>query len=107
MGALKVDEKNFEAEVLKSNIPVLVDFWAEWCPPCKAISPMIDQLAEEMKGALKVVKVNVDEAQELAASHNIMSIPTLLIYKKGQPVDFIIGALGKDQLLAKIKPQLA
>ena len=106
MGALKVSEKNFEAEVLKSPIPVLVDFWAEWCPPCKAISPMIDELAEEMKGKLKVVKVNVDESQDLAASHNIMSIPTLLIYKGGEPVDFIIGAVGKDQLMEKIKPQL-
>ena len=106
MGAAHVSENNFTNEVIQSKTPVLVDFWAEWCGPCKMLSPIIDEVSEELKGKLKVVKVNVDEAQELAAQHNIMSIPTLLIYKNGQVVDMMIGAMGKDQLLAKLKPVL-
>jgi len=106
MGALHLDDKNFEAEVIKSSIPVLVDFWAEWCGPCKMIAPVIDQLAVELQGKLKVAKVNVDEASELAGLYNVMSIPTLLIFKGGLPVDQIVGALPKDRLLAKINPHL-
>jgi len=106
MGALKLDEKNFEAEVLKSSLPVLVDFWAEWCGPCKMIAPVIDQLSDELQGKMKIAKVNVDEAPELAGKFNVMSIPTLLIFKAGQPVDQIVGALPKDRLLAKLNPHL-
>ena len=107
MAVVHVTDKNFETEVLKSNIPVLVDFWAEWCGPCRVIAPFLDEIANELKGKLKVVKVNVDEAQELAGQFNIMSIPTLLIFKKGVPVDQMVGAMSKDQLLAKINPKLA
>ena len=107
MAVVHVTDKNFETEVLKSNIPVLVDFWAEWCGPCRVIAPALDEIANELKGKLKVVKVNVDEAQELAGQFNIMSIPTLLIFKKGVPVDQMVGAMSKDQLLAKINPKLA
>lgn len=106
MGALHLDEKNFDQEVLKSSTPVLVDFWAEWCGPCKMIAPVIDQLATELQGKMKVGKVNVDEAAELAGQFNVMSIPTLLVFKNGQAVDQIIGAMPKDRLLAKLTPHL-
>ena len=107
MTVAHVSDKNFEAEVLKSNLPVLVDFWAEWCGPCRVISPIVEEIANDLKGKLKVAKVNVDESQELAAQFNIMSIPTLLVFKKGQPVEQMVGAMSKDNLLAKIKPQLS
>ena len=106
MSALHLTEKNFEQEVLKSNIPVLVDFWAEWCGPCRAIAPIVEELATELQGKLKVAKVDVDEAQDLAAGYNVMSIPTLIIFKNGKPVEEILGAMPKPQLMAKIKPHL-
>ena len=106
MSVLVLDAKNFESEVLKSDLPVLVDFWAEWCGPCRMIAPIIEEIANETAGKLKVGKVNVDDAQELAASFNIMSIPTLLVFKNGEPVDQIVGALPKDALLAKLKLQI-
>src|SRR5580698_5510263 len=107
MSTVHLDDKNFEAEVLKSPLPVLVDFWAEWCGPCKMIWPIIDQLSVELQGKMKMTKVNVDEAPELAGKFNVMSIPTLLIFKGGQPVDQIVGAMPKDRLLAKINPHLS
>lgn len=107
MTVAHVTDKNFEAEVLKSNLPVLVDFWAEWCGPCRMISPIVEELANELKGKLKVAKVNVDESQELAARFNIMSIPTLLVFKKGEPVEQMVGAMSKDQLLTRINTQLS
>lgn len=103
---LELTEKNFDNEVVQSTLPVLVDFWAEWCGPCKMMSPIVDQIAAEMQGKLKVAKVNVDAAQELAAQFNIMSIPTMIIFKAGQPVETIVGAMSKDQLLNKVKPKL-
>ena len=106
MGALQVTDKNFDAEVLKSSTPVLVDFWAEWCGPCRMLAPILDELAADLGGKLKVVKVNVDEAQELAAQFNILSIPTMIVFKNGEPVNQLVGAMSKDQLLAKIKPNL-
>jgi len=106
MGALHLDEKNFEAEVIKSPLPVLVDFWAEWCGPCKMIGPVIDQLSTELQGKMKIGKVNVDDSAELAGQFNVMSIPTLLIFKGGKPVDQIVGAMPKDKLLAKLNPHL-
>lgn len=107
MGATHLTPQNFEGEVLKSNVPVLVDFWAEWCGPCKMIAPIVDELSKELAGKLKVTKLNVDDAQELAAKYNIMSIPTLLLFKGGEPVEQIVGAMSKDQLLEKINPQIA
>jgi thioredoxin 1 len=106
MGAVHLDTKNFDQEVLKSDLPVLVDFWAEWCGPCRAIAPIIEELAGELQGKMKVAKLNVDEAQDLAGNYNVMSIPTLLIFKNGQPVEQVIGAMPKPQLMAKIKPHL-
>ena len=102
MGALSVDDKSFEAEVLKSTLPVLVDFWAEWCGPCKMLSPIVDEIAQELAGKLKVVKVNVDDAQELAMKYSIMSIPTLLVFKNGEVADQMVGAMPKQQLLNKL-----
>lgn len=106
MGALHLDQNNFKTEVLQSSTPVLVDFWAEWCGPCKMLSPIIDQVASELAGKMKVAKLNVDESPDLAGQYNVMSIPTLLIFKNGEPVDQIVGAMPKDRLLAKINPHL-
>jgi len=81
MAALHLSDANFESEVIKSSIPVLVDFWAEWCGPCRMVAPIIDEIAQEMNGKIKVGKVNVDEAQSLAMRYGIMSIPTIIIFK--------------------------
>ncbi|OGX36719.1 MAG: thioredoxin [Omnitrophica WOR_2 bacterium RIFCSPHIGHO2_02_FULL_52_10] len=106
MAVAHVTDKNFEGVVVKADLPVLVDFWAEWCGPCKVIAPIVEEIAREMDGKLKVAKVNVDEAQDLAGRYNIMSIPTLILFKNGKPVEQVVGAMSKDQLLAKIKPKL-
>ena len=106
MAVLHLDAKNFEQEVLKSDLPVLVDFWAEWCGPCRAIAPIVEELSAELQGKMKVGKVNVDEAQDLAGEYDVMSIPTILIFKNGESVEQIVGAMPKAQLLAKIKPHL-
>ena len=106
MNLTHLDEKNFNDEVIKSSLPVLVDFWAEWCAPCRMIAPILDEMVEEFQGKLKIAKVNVDEAGELAAKYSVMSIPTLLVFKNGQVVNQMVGAMSKDQLLSKIKPNL-
>ena len=106
MSVTHLTEKNFESEVTKSNLPVLVDFWAEWCGPCRMVAPIIDEISNDLQGTLKVGKVNVDEAPDLAAKFNIMSIPTMVVFKGGQPVDVIVGAMSKSQLLNKIKPKI-
>ena len=106
MAAIEITDKNFESEVLKSDLPVLVDFWAQWCGPCKMISPIIEELSNEFVGRMKVAKVNVDDVQDVAIQFNVMSIPTLILFKAGKPVTQVVGAMSKDQLLAKINPNL-
>ncbi len=95
---------NFEQEVLKSDVPVLVDFWAPWCGPCRMVSPIVEQIATEYEGKLKVVKLNTDENQDVAIRYGIRSIPTLGIFNNGQVVDGIIGAVPKQMIENKIKP---
>lgn len=104
--AVKITPANFEAEVLKATTPVLVDFWAEWCGPCRMVLPVVEEIAGEMAGKVKVCKVNVDECPDVAAGFNVMSIPTLVIFKNGEPVDQIVGAVPKGRILEKLKAQL-
>lgn len=101
--ALEFTESNFEAEVLNSPVPVLVDFWATWCGPCKMISPIIDQVATEMVGTAKVGKVDVDKASGLATKYGVRSVPTLLFFKNGEPVATVVGATSKDNIVNKLK----
>jgi thioredoxin 1 len=91
-------DANFETECLKSQIPVLVDFWAEWCGPCRALAPLVDQIAEEHQGKLKVVKMNVDENPETPAKYGIRGIPTLILLKDGELVDQLVGSVPKNKL---------
>ncbi len=100
-------DASFEADVLQSTAPVLVDYWAEWCGPCKAIAPILDEVAGAYQGRLQVVKMNVDENREVPARHNIRGIPTLMLFKDGQIVATKVGGLNKSQLMAFIDEQLA
>ncbi|NOX90535.1 MAG: thioredoxin [Calditrichaeota bacterium] len=101
-----LNDDNFEQEVIKSDIPVLIDFWAEWCMPCKMIAPIVEELAEEFDGKLKVGKLDVDSNPKVSMQFGIRSIPTLLLFKSGQPVDQIIGAVPKKAILQKILPHI-
>ena len=99
---LTLTETNFSEEVLKSSVPVLVDFWAEWCGPCKMIAPILDEIAQEYDGRLKIGKVNIDDQQSLATQHGIRAIPTLLIFKDGQVADQIVGLRSKRDLKSNL-----
>jgi thioredoxin 1 len=101
--AITIDEANFDDEVTKSAQPVLVDFWAEWCGPCKMIAPILDEIAREKAGSVKIGKVNVDNNQSLSARYNIRAIPTLLLFKDGQLRDQIMGMTSKKDLLNRIE----
>jgi thioredoxin 1 len=101
--AITIDEANFDAEVTKSVQPVLVDFWAEWCGPCKMIAPILEEIAREKAGSVKVAKVNVDNNQSLSARYHIRAIPTLLLFKDGQLRDQIMGMTSKKDLLNRLE----
>jgi len=103
----EVDDKSFEAEVINSDVPVLVDFWAPWCGPCRMLSPTVDAIAQELDGKLKVVKVNTDDARAVAGKYNIMSIPVLMLFKGGKPVDQMVGVQPKLRIVQKIEPHLS
>ena len=100
---MNITSENFEEEVLKSNIPVLVDFWASWCGPCKMMAPVVEKIAEEMQGKAKVCKVNVDEEADLAMQYGIMSIPTFLVFKDGKVVNSTIGVQDKEEIMNLLK----
>ncbi|WP_369680396.1 thioredoxin [Treponema berlinense] len=97
---ITLTKENFETEVLKSELPVLVDFWASWCGPCKMLAPTVAQIAEEYSGKVKVGKVNVDEQDELSREYGIVSIPTVILFKNGQPVKTSVGLVPKETLTA-------
>jgi thioredoxin 1 len=104
---IEFTDANFEAEVIKSDTPVLVDFWAPWCGPCKIIAPIVEEISGEYEGRLKVGKVNTDDNQKIATDFGVMSIPTLMIFKNGEVVERIIGAQPKGALTTKIDAVLA
>jgi len=104
---IEFNEGNFSAEVIDADVPVLVDFWAPWCGPCKMVAPIVEELATEYSGRLKVGKLNTDDNQQLAVQYGVMSIPTLMIFKNGEVVERIIGAQPKEQLTGKIDTVIA
>ena len=99
-------DDNFESEVLKSDKPVLVDFWAPWCGPCKALGPLVEELAAQLKDSVKVVKLNVDDSQKTAIKYGVRSIPTLILFKEGKALDTLIGLVPKDKLESFVKKGL-
>ncbi len=102
-----VGKEDFEREVLQSNQPVLVDFYADWCGPCRALEPVIEELAQELQGRLKIVKLDVDQNSELSLQYNVHSVPTLILFKNGQEVERIVGYLPKAQLLQALEKHLS
>jgi thioredoxin 1 len=96
-----INDSEFEVNVIKSEQPVIVDFWAPWCGPCRMIGPKLEEIAKEQSGKVKVVKVNVDDNQQWAGKYGVMSIPTVMLFKDGQPAETIIGAVPKDEIISK------
>ena len=103
MAVVNLNEKNFEEEVLKSDKTVLIDFWASWCGPCKMMSPVVDEIAEEMNDTVKVCKINIDEEQNLAVEYNVMSIPTFVVIKGGKEIGRTIGVQDKEEIKKMLK----
>ena len=101
-----ISDASFEAEVAQADKPVLVDFWAEWCGPCRMIAPVLEKLAEDYADSLKVAKLDVDQNPETMMKFGVQSIPTLILFKDGEPVERLVGYMPKDRLLAKIKPHV-
>lgn len=106
MATINVTDDSFKADVLESGKPVLVDFWAEWCGPCKMIAPILGEIADEQTGKLQVAKLNVDDNPDTARRFGVMSIPTMIVFKDGQEAARIVGAKGKGQLLEDLRPFL-
>lgn len=104
---VEINDANFKEEVLDSDLPVLVDFWAEWCAPCLMVAPAVEKIARDYAGKLKVCRLNVDEAPQTASRYRIMSIPTLAIFKNGELVDGIIGAVPESRIVSKISPYIS
>ncbi|HYE99468.1 MAG TPA: thioredoxin [Planctomycetota bacterium] len=102
----QVNDASFQKEVAEAGLPVLVDFYATWCGPCKALAPVVDEIAKDLQGKLKVVKVDVDDAQDTASTYGIMSVPTLVVFKKGQEVFRKVGAGPKRELVAELQKVL-
>lgn len=103
---IHVTDDSFEQDVIQSDIPTVVDFWAEWCAPCRRIAPILEEIAAEHDGQLKVAKLNIDENPVMASKYGVMSIPTLLVFKDSQPVERIVGAMPKERFMGKIKPHM-
>jgi thioredoxin 1 len=103
MGAAHVTDENFKKEVLESKVPCLVDFWAEWCGPCRRVGPIVEELADEYQGKFKIFKLNVDNGPKTASNYGVMSIPTLMFFRDGQVAEQFVGAMGKAELKAKIE----
>jgi thioredoxin 1 len=103
MAILHITKENFEKEVLQSKEPVVVDFWASWCGPCKALAPILEEVDAELAGTIKVAKINIDEEEELAAQFRVMSIPTLLLFKNGEVVNKSVGLAPKEEVVAFAK----
>jgi len=106
MAITEVKTATFDAEVLQSDIPVLVDFWAHWCGPCKALNPIVHKVADEVEGKAKIVKVNIDESPEIAGKYSIMSIPTLLLFVNGQVSEQLIGLVQKEKIMDKLNKHI-
>ena len=106
MSALPINESSFESVVVNYDLPVLIDFWAEWCGPCKEISPLLDEISNEMKDKIKIVKINIDDNPNIPSQYGVQSIPTLIIFKKGEPVATKVGSSIKTELISWINDSI-
>lgn len=104
--ALEVSTTNFDDEVMKASMPVLVDFWAPWCGPCRAVAPILEAVGQEMQGKALIAKVNVDDNQQLAVRFGVQAIPTLIIFKNGEPVDRIVGMVPREEIARRLSAQM-